>query len=134
MVCPYDLFIVIEKLSRTGNCFLLRTKGSPSLANVFILILGKKARFPVLLPIKISTSNIFINKPRHNNRVPLHNPYLGSRFRNNVNGAPFLSLEYMVANYLVQLSLRILVGINYDYLLQPRQTITNYVLLLEIDR
>jgi len=37
-----------------------------------------------LLHVRIFTSNIFLNKPRHNNCVPLHRPYLGSMFRNNI--------------------------------------------------
>ncbi|KEH16832.1 hypothetical protein MTR_0086s0110 [Medicago truncatula] len=47
---------------------------------------GKNALFPALLPVRISTSNIFLNKPRHNNRVPINRPYLGSMFRNNIKG------------------------------------------------
>jgi len=38
MVCPSDLFMVIAKLSLTGNCFLLSTKGSLELAFAFNLI------------------------------------------------------------------------------------------------
>jgi hypothetical protein len=93
MVYPYDLFMVIAKLSLTVNCFLLSTKGSPELTFVFNLILDKNALFPALLPVRISTSNIFLNKPRHNNHVPLHRPYLGSMFRNNIKGAPFFSFK-----------------------------------------
>jgi len=85
--------MLIAKLSLTGNCFLLSTKGGPGLAFVFNLILGKKAIFPALLPIRISTSNIFLNKPRHNNRVPLHRPYLGSMFCNNIKGTPFFTFK-----------------------------------------
>ena len=92
MVFPCDLFMVIAKFSLTENCFLLSTKGSHELAFVFNLILGKNALFPALLLIRISTSNIFLNKPRHNNCVPLHRPYLGSMFRNNIKGAPFFYL------------------------------------------
>ena len=89
---PCDLFMVIAKLSLTRNCFILSTKGSHEPAFVFNLIIGKNALFPALLPVRISTSNIFLNKPRHNNRVPLHRPYIGSMFRNNIKGAPFFYL------------------------------------------
>jgi len=109
MVCPCDLFMVIAKLSLTGNYFLLSTKGSPELAFVFNLILGKNALFPALLPVRISTSNIFLNKPRHNNCVLLHMSYLGFMFRNNIKGAPFLPLKYVVGYFLEKLSLGILV-------------------------
>jgi len=93
MVFPCDLFMVIAKLSLTGNYFLLSTKGSPELAFVFNLIMGKNAPFSALLPVRISTSNIFLNKPRHNNRVPLHRPYLGSMFHNNIKNAPFFTFK-----------------------------------------
>jgi len=93
MVCPCDLFMVIEKISVTENYFLLRIKGSPELAFVFNLYLGKNALFPALLPVRISTSNIFLNKSRHNNRVPLHRSYLGSMFHNNIKGAPFFTFK-----------------------------------------
>ena len=93
MVCPCDLFMVIAKLSLTGNCFLLCTKGSPELAFVFNLIQGKNALFSALLHVRISTSNIFLNKPWHNNHVPLHKLYLGSMFRNNIKGAPFFTFK-----------------------------------------
>ncbi|KEH40953.1 hypothetical protein MTR_1g039175 [Medicago truncatula] len=43
-----------------------------------------------MLPIRISTSNIFSKKPRHNNRVPLHRPYLRSMFHN-IKAAPFFT-------------------------------------------
>jgi hypothetical protein len=56
---------------------------------------GQECSFPTLFHDKISTSNIFINKPQHNNirsffqknkiiYVPLHKPDLGSMFRNNI--------------------------------------------------
>ena len=93
MVCPCDLFMVIAKLSLTENCFLLSTKGSPELAFVFNLILGKNALFLALLLVRISISNIFLNKPRHNYRVSLHRPYLGSMFRNNIKGAHFITFK-----------------------------------------
>jgi len=63
MVCPCDFFMVIAKLSLTGNCFLLSIKESPELTFVLNLILGKNALFPALLHVGISTSNIFLNKP-----------------------------------------------------------------------
>jgi len=85
--------MVIAKLSLSGNYFLLSKKGSHELAFVFNLILGKNALFPKLLPVRISTSNIFLNKPRHNNRVPLHRPYLRSMFHNNIKGAPFFTFK-----------------------------------------
>jgi hypothetical protein len=131
MVCLCDLFMVIVKLSITGNYFLLSTKGSPELAFVFNLILGKNAFFPVLLLVRISASNISLNKPRHNNCVPLHRPYLGSLFRNNIKGVSFLPLKYVVGYFFEQLSLRIHVDISYEYPLQPHQMTTNYVRLLE---
>jgi len=99
--------MVIAKLSLMGNCFLLSTKGSLELAFVFNLILDKNALFPALLPVRISTSNILLNKPRHNNCVPLHRPYLGSMFRNNTKGAPFSPLKYVVGYFLEQLSIGI---------------------------
>ena len=73
--------MVIAKLSLTRNYFLPSTKGSSEVAFVFNLIMGKNALFQALLPVRISTSNIFLNKPRHNNRVPLHRSYIGSMFR-----------------------------------------------------
>jgi len=82
MICPCDLFMVIAKLSLTENYFLLSTKRSPELTYLFNLIMEKYVLFPALLPVRISTSNIFLNKPRHNNRVPLHMSYLGSMFHN----------------------------------------------------
>jgi hypothetical protein len=85
--------MVITKLSLTGNYFLLSTKGSPELAFVFNLIMGKNALFPALLPVRISTSNIFLDKPRHKNHVPLHMPYLGSMFHNNIKGTPFFTFK-----------------------------------------
>ena len=91
MVCPCDLFMVIAKLSLTGNCFLLSTKGNPELAFVFNLILSKNALFLALLPVRISTSNIFLNKPRHNNHVSLHWPR--SMFCNNIKGAPYFTFK-----------------------------------------
>ena len=93
MVFPCDLFMVKAKLSLTGNCFLLSTKGSHELAFLFNLVLGKNAPFPPLLPVRICTSNTFLNKPRHNNRVPLHKSYLGSMFRNNIKGTPFFTFK-----------------------------------------
>jgi len=71
--------------------------------------MGKNDLFPTLLPVRISTSNIFLNKPRHNNRVPLHMSYLGSMFHNNIKGATFLPLKYVAGYFLEQLSLEILV-------------------------
>ena len=70
-----------------------KIKGNPELVFVFNLILGKNALFPALLLVRISTSNIFLNKPRHNNCVPLHRPYLGSMFRNNIKGAYFFTFK-----------------------------------------
>jgi len=93
MICTCDLFMVIAKLSLTRNCFLVSTKGSPKLAFVFYLILGKNALFPALFSVMIFTSNIFLNKPRHNIHVPLHMPYLGSMFRYNIKGAPFFTFK-----------------------------------------
>ncbi|KEH42407.1 hypothetical protein MTR_1g069130 [Medicago truncatula] len=46
-----------------------------------------------LLHVRISTSNILLNKQRHNNRVSLHRPYLGSMFRKNIKGAPSFTLS-----------------------------------------
>jgi len=57
--------------------------------------------------------------------------YLGSMFHNNIKGAPFLPLKYVVRYFLEQLCLGILLDISYKYPLQPRQMTTNYVLLLE---
>jgi hypothetical protein len=85
--------MVILKLSLQENCFLLSTKGSYELTFVFNLIMGKNAFFPALLHVRISTFNIFLNKLRHNNRVPLHNPYLGSMFRKNIKCAPFFTFK-----------------------------------------
>jgi len=133
MVYPCDLFMVITKLSLTWNCCLLSTKGSPELAFVFNLILDKNALFSALLPVRISTSNIFLNKPRHNNRVSLHSPYLGSMFRNNIIGAPFFTFKICGVILPWQLSLRIPVDISYEYPLQPRQMTINYVILLKTD-
>jgi len=82
--------MVIAKLSLTGNYFLLSTKRCLELTFVFNLIMGKNALFPALLPVMISTSNIFSNKPRYNNRVPLHKPYLGSMFHN-IKALPFFT-------------------------------------------
>jgi len=93
MVCPCDIFMVIAKLSLTGDCFLLSTKENHELVSIFILIMAKNALFPALLPVRIFTSNIFLNKPRHSNCVPLHMSYLGSMFRNNIKGAPFFTLK-----------------------------------------
>ena len=94
MICPCDLFMVITKLSLTGNYFLLSTKRSFELTFVFNLIMGKNALFPALFSVRISTSNIFLNKPRHNNRVSLHRPYPGSMFHN-IKTAPFLTFTKM---------------------------------------
>jgi hypothetical protein len=72
-----------------------------------------------LFPVRISTSKMFINTPRHNNRVLLHRPNLGSRFRSNINGAPFLILKYVRANYPEQWKLRILADISCECHIQP---------------
>jgi len=92
-VCPCDLFMVIVKLSLTVNCFLLSTKGSHEFAFVFNLIMGKNALFLASLPVRISTSSIFLNKPRHNNHVQLHRPYIWSMFHNNNKGAPVFTFK-----------------------------------------
>jgi hypothetical protein len=55
-------------------------------------------------------------------------------FRNNIKGAPFLPIKYVVGYFFEQLSLGISVDISYEYPLQPHQMTTNYVLLLETDR
>ncbi|KEH31704.1 hypothetical protein MTR_4g102730 [Medicago truncatula] len=55
---------------------------------------------------------------KHNNRVPLLRPYIGSMFHNNIKVTLFLPLKYVLGYFLEQLSLGIHVDISYEYPLQ----------------
>jgi len=82
--------MVMAKLNRTKNCYLLSRKGCLELAFVFNLSMSKNAIFPVLFRDTIFTSNILMNNPQHNNRELLHMLYLGSMFHNNIKIHAFL--------------------------------------------
>jgi len=56
MVCPYALLMVIAKLRRIGNCFLLSLKGSEISSDGDIGILGRNTILPACCPPTISAS------------------------------------------------------------------------------
>ena len=85
--------MVIAKLSLTENSYLLNTKRSLELEFVFNLSMVKNVLYLALFSDRISTSNIVINNPQHNNCVTLHMLYLGSMFHNNIKIHAFFTLK-----------------------------------------
>jgi hypothetical protein len=78
-VWPYALLIVIAKLKRTGNCFLLNFKGSDKSLDGDNGILGMKSLSRACVPLTISSSNICLLTALTTKQVPLHKPQRGSR-------------------------------------------------------
>ncbi|KAJ1257475.1 hypothetical protein BS78_K018500 [Paspalum vaginatum] len=83
----------MAKLSLTRNCFLLNWKGNISSSAGHKGIRGRKILFPACCPRTISTSILFLWKPRTTNLVPLQSPFAGSIFLSNITGHPILSFK-----------------------------------------
>jgi hypothetical protein len=74
MVCPWALLMVIAKLNRIGNYFLLNLKGSDMSSEGDKGILGMKTLVPACCPPTISVSFALFWNALIINLVPLHNP------------------------------------------------------------
>ncbi|KAI3786486.1 hypothetical protein L1987_40201 [Smallanthus sonchifolius] len=110
MFCPCALFIVMEKLSQMGNCFLFRLKRSMSSSDRLRVILGRRTRLPLCSPTVISASITFAWKPLHTSLVPLHRPFEGSMFHNKIIGHPIFKWSLCGGNPLIVIEFRNSVG------------------------
>src|SRR4051812_43124997 len=85
--------MVIAKLRRMGNCFLLNLKGSEVSSYGDIGILGMNTLFPACSPPTIFASIALSWKALIISRVPLHRPLLGSRLRSKMTGQLIFTLK-----------------------------------------
>jgi hypothetical protein len=85
-VWPCAFLIVIVKLRRTRNCFLLTLKGSDMSSDGDNRILRMKTLSPTCVPLTISASYICLLTTLKTKWVPLHKPLRGSRLRRRIRG------------------------------------------------
>jgi hypothetical protein len=92
-VWPCALLIVIVKLRRSGNYFLLNLKGSDRSSDRDNGILGMKTLSLAFVPLTISASNMCLSTTLTTKRVPFHKPLCGSRLWRRIRGQLILILS-----------------------------------------
>ncbi|GBO19821.1 hypothetical protein AVEN_99513-1 [Araneus ventricosus] len=81
-VCPCALLIVILQAKRIGNCFLLNLNGI-LLSEEMRGIRGIKCVSPFSEPMRFVSTMLRCNLVTIK-QVPLHKPFVGTKFRNNI--------------------------------------------------
>jgi len=104
MVCPCNLFMVMAKLNRTRNCFLLNLKGREISSEGDSGGLGMKTLFRASCTPTISASIALFCNALNISLVSLHNQLLGSRLRRRITGQLIFSFSSCGGGHLELLS------------------------------
>ena len=90
------LVMIITKLKRTRNCFLLNLNRYPSSFVRLKGICGMKTCLPICCPIAISVKITCFPKSRHTILVPLQRSFDGSKFLRSIMLSTFLDLGWSI--------------------------------------